>query len=384
MDRRTFIRNTALGAAAGAMPVSSTWAISPKDVAQPTPQGPDAGTDRGTDRDALRIQRTTVVVDGLDVSSLSEKYLQLLKAGGVNCWHKSVDGLDGFAAVYRFLDKHSEIVAATTVRDIREAHRQGKIALVMGWQSAEELGEGQNSPVGGPPHTALRAYYQLGLRICGIAYNVANIFGAGNLEPQIGLTRAGRRLVEEIHELRIVLDVGGHTGEQTSLDAIALSSERPVICSHTNVAAIADNPRCVSDRLIEAIAKTGGVIGVSAVNDFMVRSRKDANVPHSPRVTVEAYLDQLDYIRKLVGADHIGIGPDFIEGRQIPYAAVNRAIIPPEMISDGEWFYAKGFENISELPNVTAGLIRRGWPTGDIRRVLGENWLRVYEQAWGA
>ena len=384
MKRREFIAGSILSVVAGPIGGTKASALPLGPNAGPMKQGLNDGQNRSKDRDPLQLQKSTIVVDGLDVSALNENYLRMLKAGGVNCWHKSVDGLDGFTALYRFLDKHDEIVMATSAKDIRQASMQGRIALVVGWQSAEDLGEAQNSAIGGPPHTVLRAYYQLGLRICGIAYNVTNIFGGGCLEPEVGLTRAGKRLVEEIHQLRILLDVGGHTGERTSLDAIEISSGHPVICSHSNVAAIADNPRCISNRLIEAIAKTGGVVGISAVNDFMVRAKKDANVPRSPRVTVEAFLDQLEYVRNLVGADHVGIGPDFVQDRQIPYGEVNRAIITPEMISDGEWLYAKGFEKISELPNVTAGLIRRGWPTSDVRKVLGENWLRVYEKVWEA
>jgi membrane dipeptidase len=388
MNRRNFIRSAALaGTAAGLAGLASagtgaTWTRE---------EGPSAlfsyqdESDRGPGRDPIAVQRSTLVVDGLDVSQLTDSYIGMLQTGGVNCWSKSV-GLDPqyLTSLYEVVDRHSnEMTVATTVKEIREAYRQHKISLVFGWQSAEALGEETNAALG-PPKTSLRAYYHMGLRIVGIAYNVANLFGAGNLEPQIGLTRAGRRLVEEIHSLRIILDVGGHTGEQTSLDALAMSSGVPVICTHTNVGAIADNPRCVSDRVIEGIAKTGGVIGITAVNDFMIRSRKDKDIPHSPRVDVEKYIDQFDYIRKLVGVDHVGIGPDFVEGRGVPYDLVNREIIPREMISDGTWMYAKGFENISELPNVTRALIKRGWSTGEIRKVLGENWLRVYEKVWGA
>jgi membrane dipeptidase len=241
------------------------------------------------------------------------------------------------------------------------------------------------NPMYGPPQSVLRAYYELGLRILGIAYNLANIFGAGNFEPQTGLSRAGKLLVEEIHKLGIILDVGGHTGKQTSLDALEISKGVPVICSHTNVAAIADNPRCTSDKLIESIAKTGGVIGLTAVNDFHIRGKKDINVAHSPRVGIKEHIDQYDYLKKLVGVDHIGIGPDFVFGRGINYDLVNQSMaINREIISDGEWLYLKGFENISELPNVTKGLIERGWSTGEIRKVLGENWLRVYKKVWGA
>ena len=389
MKRRDFMRSAALvGASAGLVRTSRVWAMSlgVNKKRRSSLAFQQDESDRSRDRDPLAIHRSTLVVNGLDVSALNGKYLGMLKTGGVNCWYKSMGGLQSFADVYNLLDKYSdEIVAATTVREIRQLHEKGKISLIFGWQSAEALGMDQLDALRGPPRTALRAYYQLGLRICGIAYNLANIFGAGNFEPHIGLTRAGRRLVEEIYNLRIILDVGGHTGEQTSLDAIAMSAGVPVICSHTNVAAIADNPRCTSDRIIKAIAKTGGVIGLTAVNDFHVRGKKDMNVPHSPRVTVEELLDQFEYLRKLVGVDHIGVAPDFVAGRSIDYDLVNQsAAINREIISDGRWLYVKGFENISKLPNVTRGLIQRGWSTGEIRKVLGENWLRVYKQVWGA
>ncbi len=387
MNRRKFMQGAALaGATAGFAGLSEAWAKATIGEERPRSlSSPQDDSDRSPNRDPLAVQRSTLVVNGLDVSALDEKYLGMLKAGGVNCWHKSVEDLQFIANLYNSLDQHSnEIVVATTVREIRQAHGQRKLSLVMGRQTADGLDQGLS--IFGRSQTPLRAYYQLGLRILGIAYNVANSFGAGNLEPHIGLTRAGRRLVEEIHKLRILLDVGGHTGEQTSLDAIAMSAGAPVICSHTNVAAIADNPRCVSDRLIEAIAKTGGVIGLTAVNDFHIRTRKDMQVAHSPRVTVEKYLDQFDYLRKLVGVEHIGLGPDFVGGRDynINFDAINRDIITRDMISDGPWLFVKGFENISELPNVTRGLIRRGWSSGEIRKVLGENWLRVYEKVWGA
>ena len=384
MKRREFVRKAALvGATTGLARLSGAWAMAPpageESLRGPTPLQEES--DRSPERDPWAIQRSTLVVNGLDPSTLNEKYLGMLKAGGVNCWHRGGGNVQSFATAYNFFDQHSgQIVPASTVKDIRQAHQQGKIAYLFGWQSANVLGDAP----GEPPPTALRAYYQLGLRICGIAYNVANIFGAGCLEPHIGLSRAGRRLVEEIHKLGIILDVGGHTGDQTSLDAIEISAGVPVICSHTNVRALTDNPRCMSDRLIEAIAKTGGVIGMTAFNDFHARTRHDAHVPRTPQVGLEKHLDQYDYIRKLVGADHVALGPDFIEGRRGRRGPLNRGVMAREAYSDRPWFYVKGYEDISELPNVTEGLIQRGWSTGEIRKVLGENWLRVYQQVWGS
>jgi membrane dipeptidase len=293
------------------------------------------------------------------------------------------DDFASFASLLEFLDEHKDRIAqAGSVRQIRLLYQQGIIAHLSGWQSAEGL------IVGGEPALSnLRAYRELGLRVCGIAYNVANPFGGGCLDPEVGLTRAGQRLVAQIHRERIVLDVGGHTNELTSFDAIAISAGVPVICSHTNVRALNDNPRCSSDRFFEAIARTGGVIGLSAFNDFHARRAADTQIPRTPQVGLDRHLDQYDYLKRLVGVDHIGLGPDFMEGRNTtgPLAPADSILMAPEAYSQQTpWFYVNGFENIGELPNVTQGLLQRGWSAAEVRKVLGENWLRAYEKVWGA
>ena len=343
---------------------------------RPTVQLSDISTD---------AQAKVPVVEGLVAGGLRDSHLKGAKTGGVDVWVGGGPGdMAGYASVLRFYDRHkAEIVPAKSVADITRAVQEGKIANVLNWQSADALGESFNGTMG-TTDTPLRAFQEIGLRIVGLCYNVTNEFGGGCLEPQVPLTRAGRRLVEEIHALRIVLDIGGHTGEQTSFDAIEISRGVPVICTHTNIAAIADNPRCISDRLIEGIARTGGVVGITAVNDFHVRSRKDAAQPNSPRATLDQHIEQFEHVRRLVGVDHVGLGPDFVDGMPIVPAAVNRQIITREMISDGEWLYIKGFESIAELPNVTAAFRRRGWKEDEIQKVMGGNWLRVYQAVWGS
>src|SRR5579863_1620299 len=161
---------------------------------------------------ARKVQHSTVVVDGLDGSALFEGYLPMLKSGGVDCWHQSVGGLASFSRLLSFLDSHSQIlVQVGTVRDIRQVREQGKIGHLSGWQSADPLLADAN---GRPALPNLRAYRQLGLRIASIAYNNSNVFGGGCLEPDVPLTREGQRYVEEVNKQRLVLDVGGHTGER--------------------------------------------------------------------------------------------------------------------------------------------------------------------------
>lgn len=368
MNRRDLLRGAAAATVLPALPF-------------PPARDRAASSERGADGPGAG-QDQPIVVEGLFAGSIRLSHLRGMQQGGVHCGVASgPSDMAGFAGLLRFFDQYRrEVVLAKSVAEIRAARRDNRIANVFCWQSADALGAAFNSPLGSSA-TALRAFAEIGLRIIGLCYNTTNPFGAGCLEPRIGLTRAGHRLVEEIHSLRLVLDVGGHTGEQTTLDAIAASRGVPVVCTHTNIAAIADNPRCVSDRVIDAIAGTGGVIGITAVNDFHVRGR--GNTGPTPHIGIDEHIDQYEYVRKRVGVDHVGMGTDFVDGMPIPYGGgVNRDIIPDDMISE-PWRFVKGFESIGELPNLIAGFRRRGWSQTDIDKVMGGNWLRVYSRVWG-
>jgi membrane dipeptidase len=299
--------------------------------------------------------------------------------------------------VYGFVDAHaSEVVLAKTVRDIRQAHADGKLSLIIGAQAAGGYSSNgldeimRRAPLGNMDllADALQNHKALGLKTQGICYNGLNVFGSGCLNHTVGLSRPGRRLVEEIHKHQIILDVGGHTGERTSLDALEMSSGVPVVCTHTNMARLNNNIRCISDRLAEAIARTGGVIGLTAVSDFMVRNPESAkrDGKTSPRAKLNTMLDQYDYVRKLVGIDHVALGPDFMWGKgdAIPIHPVTSDLFPPEALGEGINLPIDGFANISELPSLIRGLQERGWTEVELDKVLGENWLRVYLQVWGA
>jgi membrane dipeptidase len=340
-----------------------------------------------------------LVVDGLDCSLVSEKFLELVRQGGANCVHLTVGGIaednggtPGFGTLYEFADKYGDqMVIAKTVRDIRQAAQERKIAFVLGWQDANILdGPLRESRVFTTMNEGLRAYSQLGLRVIGICFNNSNLFGGGCLEQREPLTQAGRRLVGEVHKRNLVLDVGGHTGEQTSLDAIEISKGVPVVSTHTNAAAINPNMRCISDRLAVAIANTGGVIGINALSDFHNRNAKSALIQgdQSPQVSLDKHLDQYDYFRRLVGVEHIGLGPDFEFGTTWSTQGEPSADVslnwPYGESSVGGLLYIKDYENISKLPNLIRGLKGRGWTQPELDKLLGENWLRVYERVWGA
>lgn len=384
MNRRDFLNAAAVagaGITSAAVMAAASEGQSPTTRRQPRLDP----NDRSTGRDPLRVQRGTLVVEGVG-NGIGEDYHNLLQQGGVNCRVNGAPGtLEGYSALLEWLDRHQDAIAlAKSVKDIRQLHSEGKISQVISHQHADFLGANFNQPIGSPV-APLRIHHEIGLRMLGLCYNVVNIFGGGCLESHVGLTRAGRRLVEQIHALRIVLDVGGHTGEQTSLDAIAMSPGLPIICSHTNIGALNDNPRCISDRLIDEIAGTGGVIGITAVSDFIGRSRKDEHLAKSPQVGLDRYLDQFDYLKRRVGADHISLGSDNVEVALVgPMAGgINREVMTPDLIGEEPWLYVDGFDSIAKLPNVTRGLIQRGWSNAEIHKLLGENLLRVYEKVWG-
>lgn len=336
---------------------------------------------------ARALQDSTLLVDQLDGSAMTDEYLDMLESAGVDIWQgHGMSDFSNATTLLKFLDKHSKrLVLVKSVREMRQAHQDGKMGYLVGWQSAASIAFDTDA-WGLPPVENLRAYWELGLRICGLVYNNTTVFGGGSLDPTVGLSRNGQRLVEQIHKNRIVLDVGGHTGDQTSYDAIAMSKGVPIICSHTNLRAIADNPRNMPDKMIEQIAASGGVIGITAVNDFHARHRKDAAIKVTPQVGLDKHLDQYDYLKRLVGVDHIGLGGDFMYGRA-DLTKLNPLVWPPDAYSvlpPAEMYMVKGYEKITELPNVTQGLMQRGWTDDEIRKVLGGNWMRVYEQVWGA
>jgi len=336
-----------------------------------------------------------LIVDGLDTSAINDEFLGLVRQGGVHCVHKTLFQEGTFRDFHAFAGARTgSVVVATTVAEIRAARAANRIAFVLGCQAASGMyGNGIGEAMAAAPlgslgliRPALQRLHAVGLRVQGLCYNVSDVFGSGCLAPTGPLSRAGRRLVEEIHHARVVLDVGGHTGEQTSLDAIAMSSGVPIVCSHTNFAALNPNRRCISNRLAESIARTGGLIGLTAVSDFLVRNASTARThgPTSPQAKLDTLLDQFDHGRRLVGAEHLAIGPDFRWGQGTTAVdPTDTVTFTPDELSAGPLRDVLGFEHIGELPNLVAGLKGRGWRDSDLDQVLGGSWLRVWQRVWG-
>lgn len=223
--------------------------------------------------------------------------------------------------------------------DIAAARRSGQIAALLSVEGGEPV-EGDLA--------YLRILYQLGVRCLGLTWNQRNQLadGAGERDTRGGLTRYGHEVVREMNRLGMLVDVS-HLAEAGFWDVLETSTQ-PIIASHSNCYTLSSHWRNLTDRQILALAKAGGVMGITFVADFLAEQNASiANV-----------FDHIDYIADLAGIDCIGLGSDF-DGIDHPLA---------------------GLEDVTRLPRLTEGLLRRGYSEADIQKILGGNTLRVLNE----
>ena len=347
-----------------------------------------------------------IVVIGVDGSSLTPQYLNDYLSAGATVWQYSGNTMTfaRFDKIDSFVEANSsQVILAKSYNDILAAKQAGMVAIVAGAQDLYPLEPEWVGPPGNldnppnnwapnPPQTQLSAYYDRGLRIANLAYQFSNFFGGGDLDPATPLSKGGRYIVGQMQEIGVLVDCS-HSSERTSLDIVKMAT-RPVVCSHSNLAALDDNPRNVSDRLIEGVAKTGGLIGVNATNAFLLWSRADAphadTGPFPPLASISQYVALIDYVVRLVGIDYVGIGSDWTIGNPpdpyIPPVPSKSFEYPPEMTysQPAGLQYVANFNQVADLPVLARELMRRGYSDLDIAKVLGGNWMRVFGQAWNA
>jgi len=291
-------------------------------------------------------------------------------------------------AVREQVRKHpNDLVLATTAAEIREARKQGKIAALIGVEGGHMI----NSDLG-----VLRSYAALGVRYMTLTHSGNDEWADSSTDKPAhnGLTEFGKDVVREMNRLGVMVDIS-HVSDKTFYDALEIS-KAPLIASHSSCRALCDHPRDMSDDMIKALAAKGGVIQINYEKSFIDQAYKDASDKATggvvemmatikkacgddeecvglemkkietrliaegklPHVTWERIIDHIDHAVKLVGADHVGLGSDF-DGANMP----------------------EGMEDASKLPKITEALLRKGYSESDIRKILGENTLRILEQA---
>ncbi|WP_447761461.1 dipeptidase [Sphingopyxis panaciterrae] len=270
-----------------------------------------------------------------------------------------------------FIKENGTILApARSAADIRSAKAAGKTAVMLNFQNCPIEGELDN----------IDMFHGLGIRTMQVTYNERNMLGDGSTErTNAGLSDFGIAAVHRMNEVGILVD-SSHSGHQTTMDAIMFSKRTPII-SHANCYALNEHPRNKTDDHIRALAKKGGVMGLTTVNTMVKR-----DFP----VTMEDWLDHVDHITKLVGVDHVGFGTDTLV-RGWPTDPKQKqefldAYGEPYFKSSYRFRYPFGTEGMNDAHKwryATAGLIKRGYKPADIQKVLGGNWMRVIADVVG-
>jgi membrane dipeptidase len=302
---------------------------------------------------------------------------------GSEAVRRTLDFRDKMQEVF---DKYpDQIGLATSAEDIQHLVQQGKIAAVLTIEGGHQISEDL---------AVLRMYRRIGILSMTLTHFRSNSWADSATGPpdHNGLTDFGKGVVREMNRIGMIVDVS-HVSDKTFYDALAVSS-KPVIASHSSCRALADFPRNMSDDMLRALAKNGGVVGVNFYSAFL--NQKDAELArqmiaaHNKRepemtgaaldeyavqdwkesgeespivgsATIEDAVACIDHIVKTAGIDHVGIGSDF----------------------DGIEIVPRGLEDVSKMPALTAALLQRGYSDGDIRKIMGENFLRVVRQVVG-
>ena len=214
----------------------------------------------------------------------------------------------------------------------------------------------------------VQTFYELGVRWMLIAYNRNNKAGGGCLDDDIGLTPIGKEIVDEMERVGMVLCLS-HTGQRTAAEAMEYS-RNPVIFSHSNPYSDNPHPRNVSDALMKACAKSGGVVGLSGIRPFLGESES----------LVEKLVKQISYVIDLIGPDHVGIGLDYVFDRSEleELRRANPSLFSPRQSGSGNG------DNVSpeSMLEIADRLGRMNLTESQIRGILGENWMRIAKQVW--
>ena len=244
---------------------------------------------------------------------------------------------------YSECEKNADkIKPVSSYEEIMRAKEEGKIAALLSIEGGEVI----EANIG-----VLRMLYKLGVRMMSLTWNWRNELadGVGESRSRGGLSDLGVEVVKEMEKLGMIVDIS-HLSESAFWDLVAIC-KKPIIASHSNCRSVCDHKRNLTDDQIRAIAEKKGVIGMNFAPAFV----------HKEKATVERLVDHMDHIVNLVGIDYVGLGSDF----------------------DGIGSTPEGLEDVSKMPNITKVLVSRGYSDKEVKKILGENHLRVFKDVLG-
>jgi membrane dipeptidase len=287
-------------------------------------------------------------------------------------------------AVREQVRKHpNDLVLATTAAEVRDARKQGKIAALMGVEGGHMI----NCNLG-----VLRSYAALGVRYMTLTHSGNDEWADASTDRPVhnGLTDFGKGVVREMNRLGVIVDIS-HVSDKTFYDALEVS-KAPLLASHSSCRAICDAPRNMTDQMMKDLAAKGGVVQINYHVGFLSQEFRNAEKANPeinkaisaeimnrcggnegcqliegdritreyveqgklPRVDFTKIIEHIEHAVKVTGIDHVGLGSDF-DGANMPY----------------------GMEDAAKLPKITEALLQKGYSEGDVKKILGENTLRV-------
>ncbi|MCL9783376.1 dipeptidase [Vibrio sp. S4M6] len=322
---------------------------------------------------ARELHDDAIVIDGLVIAKWDRELFADMRKGGLTAANCTVSVWEGFHSTVnnivemnRLIDANQDmVIKIKSTDDIRRAKRLGKTGVMMGFQNANAF-EDQTGYV--------QIFKDLGVGVVQMCYNTQNLVGTGCYERDGGLSGFGHEIVEEMNSVGVMCDLS-HVGEKTSKEVI-LASKKPVCYSHCLPSGLKDHPRNKSDQELKFIADHGGFVGVTMFAPFL------KNGIHS---SIEDYVEAIDYIYNLVGEDQIGIGTDFTQGHGQPFFEwlTHDKGYARRLTDFGEIINPEGIRTLGEFPNLTDALLRHGFSETLVRKIMGENWLRVLADVWG-
>lgn len=322
---------------------------------------------------------------------LQEEYVQARKTAGVSCLFLNA-GQEGSSPL-RLLKRFARYVAltdampdklvrATSVEGIRNAYQEKKHSLCLTLNGIPLAGQNENVQ---DELQYVRLFAQLGARMMHLTYNRANPIGSGCGEPKDrGLTEFGQHVVAEMNRLGVIIDMA-HTGWQTTLDVCEITTQ-PVVVSHSAVHALSGHIRAKNDEVIKAVLATGGVMSITNHPVFLGRTGD-----------INAFMDHIDYMVEHYGEDAVAIGTDtayrseefstiFSQVKPIAQARTAWEYLWPknDPLFSPEWRQPHQVNSLAWMnwPLFTVGMVKRGHSETTIRKILGENLLRVANAVW--
>jgi membrane dipeptidase len=334
-----------------------------------------------------------ISLDKARAGNLGAEFFSIWVDPETNQGHFAQHTLDLIDSVYEQAGRHPDrMMMAFSVEDIERAHKQRKLAALLGIEGGHSIENDIH---------LLRDFYRLGVRYMTLSWSNTNEWADSSgdiddskIQHHNGLTDFGKQVVLEMNRLGMIVDIS-HVADKTFWDTIA-TTKAPVIASHSSARALSNHPRNMTDDMLRAVAKNGGVVQVNFFSAFDDQNYLDAFLAQSkeqdaaiaqyiakkkasgqpvtyldkdrierewsakiPRPPLKSLIDNIDYIAKVAGIDHVGLGSDF--------DGVSGAT--PE-----------GIDSAADLPKITQALLDRGYSAGDIHKILGGNTMRVFKE----